>query len=848
LRVRMGLHMGQAELRDGDYFGPEVNRAARLMQVAHGGQIVVSNLIAELMRSSIPSGVTVHALGAHRLRDLTDVDQIFQIVAEGLPDAFPPLHSVEAFRTNLPLQVTSFIGRDEDVAEVNGLLAENRIVTLTGVGGIGKTRLAVQVGAEMLPDFGDGVWLCELGPVLDAAAVPEVVATTLGVRFGTRNAAIGALVDASSQREMLVVLDNCEHVIAASATLTEALVRSCPRVRVLATSREGLGIAGERLVMVRSLTIPSEHVAEHEAEANDAVRLFVDRAASVRRGFALTSESVLAVAQICRRLDGIPLAIELAAARARMMAPREIADRLDERFRLLTGGNRTAIERHQTLRATVDWSYELLTPAQQKLLDRLGVFVGGFTFAAAVAVGDHDGALGDRSLDELGQLVDKSLVIAEDDADGSTRYRLLETIRQYALGHLDAMDDVEPVRRAHASWCAQLARDAEARSRGPGQTEAVRQLEAELENFRAAVSWCMSARETELAVTMLGANFVAHWPNTTSQYALEPWAGDVLGLQGALAQPHAPAVLALQAADDVHRGLMADARAHAVRAVELLGESGRAFSSFPLGVLVRVSLLAGDSSELVDGIHRYLDVARRRGDDYDLAMNLAQSVMAFVFSGRVEEATGYGEEALNVALRTGAPSAIALAAGVLAHLLVETSADRARTLVELSLEHAARVQFNPALLYSLTLVGRLGTDAFDARWAAVLRNLLDRTMQARDWVMVASQLQILAEALIASGRAEEAAPLLFATKSVRSFTDPRALRSRHDELHAQLVETLGAERVARIRSANATLDLDGGVALARDVLDRIIADGPRRAAGDIEWNLENWSRRRAVNP
>ena len=824
LRVRMGLHVGFAELRDGDYFGPEVNRAARLMQVAHGGQIVISSRLEELARSSVPDGVSVRALGAHRLRDLTDADQVFQVVADGLPDAFPPLHSVEAFRTNLPLQVTSFVGRADDVSEVNRLLAENRIVTLTGVGGVGKTRLAVQVGADVLPDFRDGVWLCELGPVSEAAAVPEVVATTLGVRFGTRDAAIGALVDALGDREMLILLDNCEHVIATGAAMTEALVRSCPGVRVLATSREGLGIAGERLVMVRSLAIPDEVAPEDEAATSDAVRLFVDRATSVRRGFELTAESVPAVAQICRRLDGIPLAIELAAARIRMMAPREIADRLDQRFQLLTGGSRTAIERHQTLRATIDWSYELLTPAQQTLLDRLGVFVGGFTFAGAMAVGDHDRALGDTLLDELGQLVDKSLVIADDDADGTTRYRLLETIRQYALGHLDPTDDVETVRRADASWYAESARDANERSRGPGQAQAVRQLEAELENFRAAVSWCASARETKLAVTLLGANFAAHWPNTVSQYALEPWAGEVLQLPDALAQPDAPAVLALQAADDVHRGDMHAAHTHAVHAVELLDEPGHVYSMFPLGVLMRVALLSGETTEIVDNIDRYIEVTRRKGADYDLAMNLAQSTMALTFSGRQEDASRYGEEALRLALDTGAPSAIALAAGALGHVVFETSPDRARTLVQLSLEHAKHVQFNPALLYSLTLVGRLGPNAFDARWASVLRDLLDRTVAARDWVMVASQVQILAEALIASGRAEEAAPLLLATAPIRSFMDPGAIRSRQDELHDQLVHALGGARVDQIRAAHAQLDLDNGVAIARQLLDRLIKE------------------------
>ncbi len=409
-----------------------------------------------------------------------------------LPRDFPPLRSIETFPTNLPLQTTSFVGRDDDMADVIEALEQARVVTLTGVGGVGKTRLAVQVAAELLERFRDGAWLVELGPLTDPEGLPGVIAAALAIQPRQGRTMAESVVDALRDQDRLVVFDNCEHVITAAARIVDAIVRACPAVRVLATSREGLGLRGERQMTVPSLDLP---VA--------SVQLFVDRAREAGGRFELDVGYDPAVAQICARLDGIPLALELAAARTRMMTPAEIAARLDERFRLLTGGSRTAVERHQTLRQAVDWSYDLLRPLERGVLDHLGVFAGGFTLDAAEAVVAGDGIDRVDVFDGVAQLVDKSLVVAERAGD-ETRYRLLETIRQYALERLDDAGITDAVRRRHAEWCADFTADVSIGVRGRDELRWVTRLRRELDNLRAGITWAAEVDDADLALRQLG--------------------------------------------------------------------------------------------------------------------------------------------------------------------------------------------------------------------------------------------------------------------------------------------------------------------------------------------------------
>ncbi|MGH3158895.1 MAG: hypothetical protein ACRDNF_20305, partial [Streptosporangiaceae bacterium] len=382
IRVCMALHSGACVVRDGDYVGPVANRVAGLLAVAHGGQVLVSGAAYELLVDRLPGGVGLRDLGGHQLKDLGRAERVFQVTGPGLAAKFAPLRSLDnpALRHNLPAQATSFVGRAAELAELRSLVTGgSRLVTVVGPGGIGKSRLALQAAAGALDGAGDGVWLVELAPVADPELVARTVAAVLDVREELARPMLDALAEAVGDRYLLVVLDNAEHVLGAVAKLADALMRSCPRAYLLVTSREPLGMSGERVFRVPPLPVPpADLAAPSRLAAFESVQLFTEHAAMHRQGFVLDEDNAAAVAAVCARLDGIPLALELAAARLRSLSVLEISSRLDQRFRLLTGGSRTALPRHQTLRAMIDWSYDLLNLEEQLLLDRLSVFAGGW--------------------------------------------------------------------------------------------------------------------------------------------------------------------------------------------------------------------------------------------------------------------------------------------------------------------------------------------------------------------------------------------------------------------------------------------------------------------------------------
>ena len=379
LRVRMGLHTGEPHSGETGYVGIDVHRAARIAAAGHGGQILLSDVTHGLVVRDLPEGVSLRDLGEHRLKDLAHQHRLFQVMSADLPAHFPPIRSLDALPNNLPRQLTSFIGRDKEIADVKRLLSTAYLVTLTGSGGAGKTRLALQVAADVVERYPDGIWLIELAPIADPALVPKTVASALNVPEQPGRGMTDTLVDVLRRRTLLLVLDNCEHLLAACAGLTAALLRVCSQVHILATSREGLGVPGETLWRVPSLSLPDARrlPTPEDLVLYEAVRLFVDRAKATAPGFGVTSENASAVAQVCHRLDGIPLAIELAAARVNVLAVEQIAARLDDRFRLLTGGSRMVLPRQQTLRAAIDWSYNLLSETERALFGRLSVFSGG---------------------------------------------------------------------------------------------------------------------------------------------------------------------------------------------------------------------------------------------------------------------------------------------------------------------------------------------------------------------------------------------------------------------------------------------------------------------------------------
>ena len=478
IRLRIGIHTGEVQLRDeGNYAGPTINRTARLRDLAHGGQTVLSGATEDMVVDRLPAGAWLTDLGTHQLRDLPRPERVVQLCHPDLRNDFPPLRTPGTVVShNLPVQLTSFVGRGSEMNEVRQLLADNRLVTLTGAGGAGKTRLAVEIAARIAPEYADGVWYVDLASVTHPAVVRIAVARALGLPDQPGRTTMDTLLRFISDRQMLIVLDNCEHLLDATASVAIDLLGACPALRLLTTSREPIGVPGEVTLPVPSLSL-----------ADEAIELFTDRARHVRPDFTITDDTAATMTEICGRLDGMPLAIELAAARIRALSLTDILAGLHDRFRLLTGGARTAVRRQQTLRASVDWSHALLTEPERILFRRLAAFLGGFDLAAAQAVGGSGGVESYQVLDQLTSLVDKSLVIAEDSRHG-IRYRLLETVRQYALEKLGESGEADVVRSRHRDHYTAMAvlLDAPART---GHEQRVEQAEEEMDNLRAAFGW-----------------------------------------------------------------------------------------------------------------------------------------------------------------------------------------------------------------------------------------------------------------------------------------------------------------------------------------------------------------------
>jgi predicted ATPase len=489
VRVRMGIHVGAAEIRGDDYFGQPLNRVARLMATSHGGQIVVSGAVAAQLRDQLPGEVSLHDLGEHRLKDLVEPEHAWQVMAPGLPAHFPPLKSAGHYQHNLPDYLATFVGREKESRELGQMIGRNRLVTMLGAGGLGKTRLSVRVGLEQLGSFPDGVWFVELAPLGDPQLVAETVAGTVSVTVPRERSATDALVAALRARKLLLILDNCEHLVGAAAALAHTLIGACPTVSILASSREALGVPGEKLFRVPPLAWPHKPAGMSAAEAlhYPAVRLFAERAAASLGRFELADDQVPAVVGICKRLDGIALAIELAAPRLKMLKPEALLARLDDRFRLLTGGSRTVLPRQQTLRALIDWSHDLLSPAERMLMRRLAVFAGDWTLDGAAAVTVGDGIDEWEMFDLLTSLVDKSLVVTVM-SDSTTRYNFLESTRAYAAEKLAEAGEGH-WRRRLAEYLAGLLKEAETRYETTATIEWRGSYGPEIDNVRAALDW-----------------------------------------------------------------------------------------------------------------------------------------------------------------------------------------------------------------------------------------------------------------------------------------------------------------------------------------------------------------------
>ncbi|HSM43872.1 MAG TPA: adenylate/guanylate cyclase domain-containing protein [Acidimicrobiia bacterium] len=525
IAVRMGIHTGQANERDGDYFGPVLNRGARIMSAGHGGQILLSSATAEVV--DLDDEALLHDLGTHHLKDLDEPEHVFEIRHPGLPVVETQIRTLDVRRHNLPDYLTSFVGRDQQLDELDRMIGENRLVALTGVGGTGKTRLAVEVARQAMAEMPDGVWLVELAPVTN----PKFIMTTIGETWGLRPGEGATIEDVVTRylwpRKLMVVIDNCEHLLDSAAAAIKVLLDSCPTLKIVATSRESLGIPGEATLRVPSLGLADD---SHTPAESEAARLFLDRARGVRPGFEPSADELEEIGRICARIDGIPLGLELAAARLRSMSTGELASRLEDSFRILAGSAKTALPRQRTLHATIDWSYDMLEPAEQAMFRRLSLFTGSFNLEAAEAVCVGDGVEEWEVVDHIDSLVDKSLVVPLRDSGETTRYRLLEPVRQYAQERLSDTSEPLRYRRAHSGYFAGLAAEASPMMRGPEQLDSIARLEPEYDNMRSAFATFLETGEFD-GYLQLAFDLYAFWMLKGMQ--LEGIATGLAGLEAA---------------------------------------------------------------------------------------------------------------------------------------------------------------------------------------------------------------------------------------------------------------------------------------------------------------------------
>ncbi len=640
-----------------------------------------------MVQEVLPTEVKLRNLGEHRLRDLAQPERVFQLVHPALPADFPPIKSLDNLSNNLPRQLTSFVGRKREMSDIKRLLSETGLLTLTGVGGCGKTRLALQVASDVIEDYPDGVWLVELALVSDPALVPKSAAQALGIREVAGQTLLEALIAHLRSKQVLLVLDNCEHLLSACAQLSDALLRACPNVRILASSREELGVAGEFTYLVPPLSLPDPRrsLPMESLTRYEAVRLFQERVIAIQRGFRVTEQNAHAVVQICQELDGIPLAIELAAARTKALSVDQVAKRLQDRFALLTEGSRTALPHHQTLRATIDWSYELLSRQEQTLLRRVSVFVGGFTLEAAEQVCSGRGLEEHTILDRLTHLLEKSLVVFEED-EGKARYKLLETVRQYGYEKLVEGGEKAKAQERHRDYYLQIAERAELELGGPNQEVRFRQLETEHGNLRASLQWSLEYGKTDKALRMAGAlgqfwNIHDHF--TEGLVWLER------ALEKSAKAPKGSRAKALRVA-----GVLAWSQGKYERAKRLQEESLEMYReigdkqgiAMSLNNLGNISYNQGDYEAARDFHERSLAIRRDVGDKQGIAVSLNNLGNVALDQRDYQGARSLYEESLAMRRETGDRHGIAVSLHNLGMVVQhQNDHEKARTLYEESL-------------------------------------------------------------------------------------------------------------------------------------------------------------------
>ena len=704
VRARVGLHTGEAEFRNNDYYGLAVNRCQRVMAAAHGGQIVLTLATKEVLARPLPNGVTVLDLGRHRLRDVAEALRLFQVAHPDLRADFPPLRGADTFAHNLPAELTGFVGREVELAETTSALDSSRLVTLTGIGGGGKSRLALRAAADLLEDAPGGVWLVELAFLAEPGLVPRLIAQAVGVPEEPGRRLLDSVVIRLRDAPALLVLDNCEHLLEASAQAADQLLRAVPGLKILATSRQRLGVPGETVYVVSPMSVPDEAESRSPEGAirHDAVRLFAQRAGQAVSGFRVTDANCVDVGRICRAVDGIPLALELAAGRVAGLSVGQIADRLAGRLEIVGGSGGTAEHRHRTMLATLDWSHDLLSPQERELLAQLAAFRGSFDLEQVEAICDVEGL--DELLGPVMALVDKSL-LTRDPATG--RYRLLEPVRRYAWDKLVETGQDDALARRHAAYFAAMVEGA-ASGADADQSTRLDRLEQEHDNLRAALRWSLEAGEGDLALR-IGSEAWDFWKLRGHVTEGRTWLEQALEAS----QDAPPAVLAraLRGAGDLAAGQGDDQRAreYLVRSLELaerLGDDAGAAAT--LTRLAGLPHRRGDLGEATRLLEDALARARRSGDPLRLGHILASLALLSEDQGRTAEAEAYVTEALENRGKTRdlyvATDAL-LAEGEIG--INRGDWDRARRALEEALQAARNAGFTDVISWATAYLGKL---------------------------------------------------------------------------------------------------------------------------------------------
>jgi predicted ATPase/class 3 adenylate cyclase len=801
VKVRMGIHTGTAQLDpQGDSYEGYATLALtqRIMSVGHGGQILLSQTTHDLVKERLPDGVELRDMGECRLKDIIQPENIYQATASDLPSDFPPLATVKVVRHNLPTHLTSFIGREQEIAEARESLGSTRMLTFTGPGGTGKTRLSLQVAAEQLEAFRDGVWLVELAQLAEPTYVLWTIASTFHLREIQGVPLIDTTTDYLRGKQMLLVLDNCEHLIETCARLAQHFLQACPTLKIIASSREALGISGETVYRVPSLSLPENVEGLPDPSAlmqYGATRLFVERAVNANPQFVLTRDNAPYVSQICQRLDGIPLAIELAAARVKLFTPQQIAERLDDRFRLLTGGARTAMPRQQTLRALIDWSYLTLNDSEQRILRSLAVFAGGWTFQAAeFVVGEVE------AIDGLAGLVNKSLVQVEEQ-DGEFRYRYLETIRQYAMERLLEAGEAEEARGRHLAYFLDYARRAQEHYGTLQRLLWLNRLELEHDNIRSALGWALD-RDPEAALRMVSTlrNF---WLSRSYLTEGANWFRAALSRAEALGTGDSTLdTLRAQAYTDlamlsINRGDHRAAQRAAGEAIKLARQLDDPLQlARALNFLGLASAFAGEKTLAFDSLHESEALCRRFGFDDDLAsilLSLVYITMEIHGASAIQQLESYMQESLALSQGSVDPDAAVRTEGILARLaLFRGNLGDAR-------KHADRMlEWHRQLGDHLSVTGHQSEMAHVAREMgnydealALYRETLPEWQQIGHRGAVAHQLECIAFIARAREQGERAVKLLGAAEALREVSNsPRT--PQEDITHRQEVTVLRA--------------------------------------------------------